>query len=127
MASLGYFEPSCPKAIELGDIGLNTAGMTQPYAYPVDPFPELACIYDTPVVKAFRVEPGRYFTIDLDGIEISWTSDRDEEIVTIAASIEHRIGCTDADCRACAPYTESYDNELDALVEPSVPPRSDAG
>ncbi len=85
--------------------------MTQPYAYPVDPFPELEVIYETPAVTAVRIEPGRYLTVDIDGVEISWRSDSDEEIADIAASIGHRVMCTDDGCALCTPELETYTAE----------------
>jgi hypothetical protein len=82
--------------------------MAKPNAYPEDPFPDLALIYDTPVVKAFRLEVGRYLTVDIDGIEITWRCDSDEQIVLIAASIDHRAVCTEESCNLCAPELETY-------------------
>lgn len=99
----------------------DTSAMPSPYAYPVDPFPDLALIYDTPVVKAFRIEPGRYLTIDIDGIEISWLSDSDEEIITIATSIGHRVVCTESRCKICAFDVETYGAEPYGFRRPDAP------
>jgi hypothetical protein len=95
--------------------------MTQPSALPTDPFPDLALIYDTPVVKAFRIESGRYLTIDLDGVEISWLSESDEDIVAIAASIGHRVVCTASRCKLCATDLETYGADAFGFVRTARP------
>jgi hypothetical protein len=93
--------------------------MTQPSALPVDPFPQLALIYDTPIVKAFRIETGRYLTVDLDGVEIAWMSDSDAEIVAIASSIGHRVICTMPRCKVCATDLETYGADPHGFVRTS--------
>jgi hypothetical protein len=95
--------------------------MTQPQSLPADPFPDFASIYDTPVIKAFRIEPGRYLTVDLDGVEIVWLSESDSEIVAIASSIGHRVVCTVPRCKHCATDLETYNAEAYGFVRTSRP------
>jgi hypothetical protein len=91
--------------------------MTQPDALPADPFPDLALVYDTPVVMAYRIESGRYLTVDLEGVEISWLLDNDEQAVGVAYNIGHRIVCNDADCRVCG--AEIATDRVEAFTRPA--------
>lgn len=107
--------------------------MAAPEALPMDPFPDLALVYDTPVVKAYRLESGRYFTLDLDGVEISWLLDNDEQAVSVANYIDHRIVCTEADCDLCGAEIATdrrvafaHPAERAAAVAPVVPGQPDA-
>lgn len=100
--------------------------MTQPEALPLDPFPDLALVYDTPAVKAIRLEPGRYLTVDLDGLEISWLFDTDEEVIAAARYIDHCIVCREEDCELCdqqldTEHAESIVQFGDRLQPPADP------
>jgi hypothetical protein len=96
--------------------------MTQPEALPADPFPDLALVYDTPIVQAFRMEPGRYLTVDINGVESNWRLDRDEQAILVAHSISHRVLCNDAECIVCREDIETDDlPDLDPQADPASP------
>jgi hypothetical protein len=106
--------------------------MTQPEALPVDPFPEFALVYDTPVVQAVRIESGRYLTVDINGVECNWRLDGDEQAILVAASISHRIMCNDPECNVCTEDLEiervaafAQDTESAAALADAIPRQVD--